>query len=380
MTEANPRRRFRRAQSAGARGPRRPAHRQFSGQAAQGRAEEPRLPVCCGPGRSASTASAQNPMRASAAATRSAFRRCAWRSRTMPAAQAPTRHRPACRGRDHFRRRGLSRPRQAGRRRQPRRQRHQLRRDRAAARGAAERIAGTRASARSRHERRSRARAQAQRVARAAGSDSKTATSTKQYLALLRGKPPRAKFDVNVPLRKSILQGGERMVRVDDDGKPALTTFKIIDSFADASLAEVTLHTGRTHQIRVHSQYVGFPVAGDEKYGSREINQRLREFGLRRLFLHAARFEFARPNGKSYAFSAPLGAGARSGARRATERPYKRLDVFQASESFDFRRADEIIHRQAADVVRRKPYASICPSRVRYPDDDFRVPRSNRWH
>jgi 23S rRNA pseudouridine955/2504/2580 synthase len=129
---------------------------------------------------------------------------------------------------------------------------------------------------------------------------------TKQYLALLSGKPPRAKFDVNVPLRKSILQGGERMVRVDDDGKPALTTFKIIDSFAAVSFAGVTLHTGRTHQIRVHSQYAGFPVAGDEKYGSRETNQRLREYGLRRLFLHAARFEFNRPNGKSYAFSAPL--------------------------------------------------------------------------
>jgi 23S rRNA pseudouridine955/2504/2580 synthase len=131
--------------------------------------------------------------------------------------------------------------------------------------------------------------------------------TTKQYLALLGGRPPRAKFDVNVPLRKSILQGGERMVRVDENGKPALTSFKIIDTFADASLAEVTLHTGRTHQIRVHSQHAGFPVAGDEKYGSKEINQRLREFGLRRLFLHAARFEFAR-KGKTYSFSAPLAA------------------------------------------------------------------------
>jgi 23S rRNA pseudouridine955/2504/2580 synthase len=127
----------------------------------------------------------------------------------------------------------------------------------------------------------------------------------KQYLALLSGRPPRTKFDVNVPLRKSLLQGGERMVRVDDAGKPALTSFKIIDTFADASLAEVTLHTGRTHQIRVHAQHAGFPVAGDEKYGSKEINQRLRESGLRRLFLHAARFEFAR-KGKTYSFSAPL--------------------------------------------------------------------------
>jgi 23S rRNA pseudouridine955/2504/2580 synthase len=128
---------------------------------------------------------------------------------------------------------------------------------------------------------------------------------TKQYLALLTGNPPKAKFDVNVPLRKSVLQGGERMVRVDDSGKPALTTFKVIDSFAGASLAQVTLHTGRTHQIRAHSQHAGFPVAGDEKYGLRDANIRFRESGLRRLFLHAARFEFTR-NGKTYSFSAPL--------------------------------------------------------------------------
>jgi 23S rRNA pseudouridine955/2504/2580 synthase len=128
---------------------------------------------------------------------------------------------------------------------------------------------------------------------------------TKQYLALLTGNPPKTKFDVNAPLRKSVLQGGERMVRVDDSGKPALTTFKVIDSFAEASFAEVTLHTGRTHQIRVHSQHAGFPVAGDEKYGLRDANMRFRESGLRRLFLHAARFEFNR-NGKTYSFSAPL--------------------------------------------------------------------------
>jgi 23S rRNA pseudouridine955/2504/2580 synthase len=128
---------------------------------------------------------------------------------------------------------------------------------------------------------------------------------TKQYLALLCGRPKRGKFEVNAPLRKSILHGGERMVRVDDDGKPALTGFHVIDSFADTSLAEVTLYTGRTHQIRVHAQYVGHPLAGDEKYGLREENARLREYGLRRLFLHAARFEFELA-GKVHSFSAPL--------------------------------------------------------------------------
>jgi len=129
----------------------------------------------------------------------------------------------------------------------------------------------------------------------------------KQYLALLGGRPKRAKFEVNAPLRKSNLQGGERMVRVSDEGKPSLTAFKIISTYADASLAEVTLYTGRTHQIRVHAQHVGHALAGDEKYGDRERNKRLREFGLRRLFLHAARFEFALA-GKTYSFSAPLAA------------------------------------------------------------------------
>ena len=95
------------------------------------------------------------------------------------------------------------------------------------------------------------------------------------------------------------------MVRVDDDGKPSLTAFRVIDSFSLASLTEVTLYTGRTHQIRVHSQHAGHPVAGDEKYGLRDCNQALREFGLRRLFLHAARFEFALA-GKTHSFSAPL--------------------------------------------------------------------------
>lgn len=128
---------------------------------------------------------------------------------------------------------------------------------------------------------------------------------TKQYLALLQGRPKRARFDVNVPLRKFDLQGGERMVRVSDDGKPALTAFKIISEFADASLAEVTLYTGRTHQIRVHAQHAGHSLAGDEKYGLREFNKAMRDFGLHRLFLHAARFEFDL-NGKAYSFSTPL--------------------------------------------------------------------------
>ncbi|HEX7338540.1 MAG TPA: RluA family pseudouridine synthase [Rhodanobacteraceae bacterium] len=128
---------------------------------------------------------------------------------------------------------------------------------------------------------------------------------TKQYLALLTGKIKRQKFDVNVPLRKFVLQGGERMVRVSDDGKPALTFFKELERYPSASLMQVTLGSGRTHQIRVHSAHIGHPVAGDPKYGDREANKRLQGAGLHRLFLHAARFEFELGE-RSYCFSTPL--------------------------------------------------------------------------
>ena len=121
----------------------------------------------------------------------------------------------------------------------------------------------------------------------------------------MTGRLERAKFDVNVPLRKSVLAGGERMVRVDDQGKPALTFFREVERHRDASLVEATLATGRTHQIRVHAAHVGHPIAGDPKYGEREANKRFRELGLKRLFLHAARFEFELGD-RAWSFAAPL--------------------------------------------------------------------------
>lgn len=129
--------------------------------------------------------------------------------------------------------------------------------------------------------------------------------TTKQYLCLLDGRLPRSRMDVNAPLRKSVLQGGERMVRVADDGKAALTFFREVERYPGASLVEATLGTGRTHQIRVHAAHIGHPIAGDDKYGDKEANRRFRALGLKRLFLHAARFEFEL-GGKAYGFSAPL--------------------------------------------------------------------------
>ena len=128
---------------------------------------------------------------------------------------------------------------------------------------------------------------------------------TKQYLCLMAGHPSRAKFNVNVPLRKSILQGGERMVKVADDGKPSLTFFREVEQYSGARLMEATLGTGRTHQIRVHAAHIGHPLAGDAKYGDKEANKRFRNKGLHRMFLHASHLAFDL-DGRSYDFSAPL--------------------------------------------------------------------------
>jgi 23S rRNA pseudouridine955/2504/2580 synthase len=127
----------------------------------------------------------------------------------------------------------------------------------------------------------------------------------KRYLALLAGRLPQKRLTVDAPLRKSVLQGGERMVRVDDEGKASRSRFIEVERFPSSTLAEIAIETGRTHQIRVHAAHIGHPVAGDEKYGEREFNRAMREIGLKRLFLHAARFEFSIGE-RSFSFSAPL--------------------------------------------------------------------------
>ncbi len=129
--------------------------------------------------------------------------------------------------------------------------------------------------------------------------------TTKRYLALVRGHLAQARVTVDVPLRKSVLQGGERMVRVDPQGKESISHFIEVERYPAVTLAEVAIETGRTHQIRVHGAHIGHPLAGDEKYGDKAFNQSMRAFGLRRLFLHAARFEFNLGE-RSYSFSAPL--------------------------------------------------------------------------
>lgn len=117
----------------------------------------------------------------------------------------------------------------------------------------------------------------------------------KRYLALLSGSWRKGRQVVKAALRKNTLQGGERVVRVAADGKSAETHFERLQRFQQATLVEARLLTGRTHQIRVHSAWLGSPVLGDEKYGDTAANKWTRELGLKRLFLHAHTLRFRWP-------------------------------------------------------------------------------------
>jgi 23S rRNA pseudouridine955/2504/2580 synthase len=128
----------------------------------------------------------------------------------------------------------------------------------------------------------------------------------KTYLALVEGQWSRARSFVDAPLKKNNLQSGERVVRVDKDGKQARTDFKVLERFADCTLVEAKPITGRTHQIRVHAQHAGHPLLGDEKYSPRESLKRDRGRGLSRLFLHAYSLSFQDIEGKRKLVQAEL--------------------------------------------------------------------------
>jgi len=131
----------------------------------------------------------------------------------------------------------------------------------------------------------------------------------KRYVALAKGRWPKGKNTINAPLRKNTLQSGERMVRVDVSGKASVTHFKILQQFPSATLLDIKLETGRTHQIRVHCQFAQQPLAGDSKYGDEHYNESLKESGLKRLFLHASSLRFKHPlSGDWVDVEAPLPA------------------------------------------------------------------------
>ena len=118
----------------------------------------------------------------------------------------------------------------------------------------------------------------------------------KRYMALLKGKWKGTSKLVDAPLLKNVIKSGERLVFVDPKGKDARTQFSPYSVGDEASLMSVKLDTGRTHQIRVHAQHLGYPIAGDNKYGDDEFNRQMKSKGLKRLFLHAFSLKFYLPD------------------------------------------------------------------------------------
>jgi len=129
----------------------------------------------------------------------------------------------------------------------------------------------------------------------------------KRYLVLVQGNWPSGKRHVKLKLQRYVTGAGERRVSVDDAGRESHTVFELERACGDYSLLQAQLKTGRTHQIRVHLAHLGFPIAGDDKYGEFDLNKRLTKQGLKRMFLHAWKLAFVHPlSGDRLKLEAPL--------------------------------------------------------------------------
>jgi 23S rRNA pseudouridine955/2504/2580 synthase len=131
-------------------------------------------------------------------------------------------------------------------------------------------------------------------------------TVQKYYFALVMGEWKNSCKVVNAPLLKNEVNS---IVRVNPNGKASETRFKVLEKFQDATLVQASPITGRTHQIRVHAQYTGHPIAWDDRYGDRRFDAYTGKVGLNRLFLHAANIKFTHPGSEEKMdISAPMEA------------------------------------------------------------------------
>ncbi|HEX4150778.1 MAG TPA: RluA family pseudouridine synthase [Steroidobacteraceae bacterium] len=130
----------------------------------------------------------------------------------------------------------------------------------------------------------------------------------KTYLGLVSGSWQLGTKRIDAPLATDGRRHGERHVRVATAGKDSVSVFKPVQFFGSAAtLMEVDIPTGRTHQIRVHASFAGHPLLGDDKYGDRDRNAEFKGLGLKRIFLHAHSVAFDWPgSGVPFHASAPL--------------------------------------------------------------------------
>ena len=122
----------------------------------------------------------------------------------------------------------------------------------------------------------------------------------KTYQMLVKGHWQSTIKHIDIPLKKNQLKSGERIVTAHAEGKPSLTYFKVLRYFENSTLLQADLCTGRTHQIRVHTQYANHPIIGDQKYGDKTTNRIFSKIGLKRLFLHASKVAFTLPNSREH--------------------------------------------------------------------------------
>jgi len=129
----------------------------------------------------------------------------------------------------------------------------------------------------------------------------------KDYVAIVKGRWKGGGRKIDLPLHKYVTAEGERRVSVRDDGQQAISLFKPLAAGDTASMLDIRLMTGRTHQIRVHAAHVGHPILGDDKYGDFDLNRTLVKQGVKRLFLHARQLSLSHPiSGEPLAFVSPL--------------------------------------------------------------------------
>ena len=127
----------------------------------------------------------------------------------------------------------------------------------------------------------------------------------KRYLCLLDGQLKHDLVEVNEPIGK-FERSGQRFMRVDPDGKPAHTTFRLLQNYGPCSFAEAQLHTGRTHQIRVHAAHLGMPLVGDKRYSPATRQKFWKAQGVKRMFLHAHQVRFYTKDGEEQLVSSQL--------------------------------------------------------------------------
>lgn len=129
----------------------------------------------------------------------------------------------------------------------------------------------------------------------------------KRYITLVSGVVEEDTATVNVPIGRN--QVNRQQMATSRSGREAITHFTVLERFADSTLLDVTIDTGRTHQIRVHLNFIGYPVVGDTLYGNKVSTRIAGELGLKRQFLHASTLGFAMPgSGEARVFEAPLPA------------------------------------------------------------------------